>query len=290
MFNQENSSLTISKPNEPQANGKKHDRKLYASIVGLTAVLIILAALFIPQSSGSPLELSLNYKVGEHMVYDITNTMTNQVVNTSLSLPGITNNQSFNSTLTLDVIGSNADNYVVNETIVAVPNLFSHPLPPLTLNVSKSSFCNNLMVPGGPLIFYNYSSNPAISAYLAQPSAKVGDVWKIPVNTGNASLGLTGEVTLTFAALQDLSVPAGTFKTMRIEIASNTLSIHSDGSSIIKIPDGMTLQLNGTSFIQQGTCRLIKADLTQLTTTNSPTVGSTSTMYTEKTLVEYSKP
>jgi hypothetical protein len=117
------------------------------------------------------------------MVYDTTNTVTNQVVNTSLSLPGITNNQSFNSTLTLDVIGSNADNYVVNETIVAVPNLFSHPLPPLTLNVSKSSYYNNFIAPGGPLIFYNTSSNPTISAYLTQPTVKVGDVWKIPDDT-----------------------------------------------------------------------------------------------------------
>ncbi len=156
---------------------------MYASIVGLAAVLIILAALFIPQSAGSPLELSLNYKVREHMVYDTTNTVTNQVVNTSLSLPGITNNQSFNSTLTFDVIGSNADNYVVNETIVAVPNLFSHPLPPLTLNVSKSIYYNNFIAPGGPLIFYNTSSSPTISAYLTQPTVKVGDVWKIPDDT-----------------------------------------------------------------------------------------------------------
>lgn len=166
----------------------------------------------------------------------------------------------------------------------------AHLAPTITLNISKTRYYDNFMAPGGPLIVYNYSSNPTISAYLAQQSVKVGDVWKIPVNTGNASLGLTGEVTLTFAGIQDLTVPAGTFHTMQIEVTSNVLSIHSDGSSIIKIPDGMTLQLNGTSYIEQGTCRLIKADLTQITTTNSPGIGSTSTMYTEKTLVAYSKP
>jgi hypothetical protein len=146
------------------------------------------------------------------------------------------------------------------------------------------------VAPGGPLIFYESSSNPTISAFLTQPTVKVGDVWKIPVNTGNSSLGLTGEVTLTFAGIQDLTVPGGTFQTMRIEVTSNVLSLHSEGSSIIKIPDGMTLQLNRTSYIEQGTCRLIKADLTQITTTNSPGIGSTSTLYTEKTLVEFTKP
>jgi hypothetical protein len=289
MFRQENLGLPVSKPNGQKVTGKKHDRKLFASIAGLAVVLIVLAALFIPQSSGSSIELSLNYSVGEHMVYDSTNIVTNQMINASLSLPGITNTQSYNSTLTLDVIGSNTENYTVNETIATSPNLFSHPLPPLTLNVSKASYYNNFIAPGGPLIFYNSSSNPTISAYLAQPTVKVGDVWKIPVNTGNASLGLTGEVTLTFAGLQDVTVPAGTYKTMRIEVTSDTLSLHSD-DSIIVTPDGMTLQLNGTSYIEQGTCRLIKADLTQLTTTNSPGIGSTSTLYTEKTLVEYTHP
>ncbi len=286
MIRQENSNSPNYKSSEPQVNGKKHDRKLYASIAGLAVVLIVLAALFIPQGAGFPLELSLSYKIGEHMVYDTTNIVTNQIVNTSLALSGETNSQSFNSTGTIDVIGSNSANYTINETITS--SQFRN-LPTLTLNFSKASYYDNFVAPGGPLIFYNASSNPTISAYLAQPSVKVGDVWKIPVNTGNASFGLTGEVTLTFAALQDLTVPAGTFKTMRIEVASNTLSLHSDGSSIIKIPGGMTLQLNGTSYIEQGTCRLIKADLTQLTTTNSPGIGSASTLYTEKTLVDYSK-
>lgn len=290
MIRQENSNSSNFEASGPQVNGKKHDRKLYASIAGLAVVLIVLTALFIPQSAGSPLELSLNYKVGEHMVYNTTNIITNQMFNTSLNLPGVTNTQSYNSTITIDVTGSNTDNYSVNETIVAAPNLFSQPLPPLSLNISKSSYYNNFIAPGGPLIFYNTSNNPSISVYLAQTTVKVGEVWKIPVNTGNASLGLTGEVTLTFAELKDLTVPAGTFKTMRIEVTSNTLSLHSDGSSIIKIPNGMTLQLNGTSYIEQGTCRLIKADLTQLTTTNSPGIGSTSILYTEKTLVEYTYP
>jgi hypothetical protein len=262
---------------------------LYASIAGLAAVLIVLAALFIPQSSGSPMELSLNYAVGEHMVYDSTNIVTNQMVNASLSLPDTTNTQSYNSTLTIDIIGSNTKNYTINETIGTSPDLFSHPLPPITLNISKADYYDNFMAPGGPFIFYNASSNPTISAYLAQPTVKVRDVWKIPVNTGNASLGLTGEVTLTFAGLQDVTVPAGTFKTMRIEVTSSTLTLHSD-NSIIVTPEGMTTQINGTSYIEQGTCRLIKADLTQLTTTNSPGIGSTSTIYTEKTLVEFTKP
>jgi hypothetical protein len=288
MFRQDNSSL-LPESSKKQGSGKKSHLKLFALFAGFVIIIAVIAGLFIPKSVGSPLELNLNYAAGDHMVYETTNWVTNQMVNTSLSLSGITNSQSFNSTITIDVLSSNSENYTINETITASPNLFNHPLPPITLNISKASYYNNFLAPGGPLIFSNHS-NPTVSAYLAQPSVKVGDVWNIPVNTGNASLGLTGEVTLTFAGIQELKVPAGTFQTMRIEVTSNVLSLHSDGTSIIKIPDGMTLQLNGTSYIEQGTCRLIKADLTQLTTTNTPGIGSSSTLYTEKTLVEYSKP
>jgi hypothetical protein len=289
VFRQENSGLS----NLPLKDSKTTNRKKGFFIVfaaALTVTIAVVAALLVPQSLGSPMQLGLNYQIGDHMVYETTNFVTNQMVNTSLSLPGVTNSQSFNSSITIDVVGSNSENYTVKEAITTLPKLTIHPLPAITLNVSKASYYNNFMAPGGPLIFYNSSSNPTISAYLAQPSVKVGDVWKIPVNTGNESLGLTGEVTLTFAGMQDLTVPAGTFQTMRIEVTSNVLSLHSDGSSIIKVPNGMTLQLNGTSYIEQGTCRLIKADLTQLTTTNTPGIGSTSTLYTEKTLAEYSKP
>ncbi len=283
MFRQENPGLPPSTP-----SGTTTNKKVYVILAALAVIVVIVAALLIPQGAGSTMQLSLDYKVGEHMVYKTTNTVTNHMANTSISLPATTNSQSYNSTLTLDIITATSEGYSVNETINAQPNPIGH-LPPFTLNISKTSYYNNFIAPGGPLIFYN-TTNPTILAYLAQPTVKVGDTWKIPVNTGNASLGLSGEVTLTFRGIEDVTVPAGTYKTMRIEVTSSTLSVHSDGNSIIKLPQGMTLQLNGTSYVEQSTCRLIKTDLTQVTTTNSPGTGSTSTVYTEKTLIQHIKP
>lgn len=302
MFRQD-SSNPILPPVSPELRGssKRSHRFFYAIFAGLVIIVAIIAVLFTSGSfqnnfliSNSPLgssslELGLNYAVGDHMVYETTNVVTNQMVNTSLSLPGVTKSQSFNSTITMDVLSANSENYTINEAMTTNPLILKNPLPPLKLNITKASYYNNFIAPGAPLIFYN-ATDPTILAYLSQPSVKVGDVWNIPVNTGNASLGLTGEVTLRFAGIQAFTTPAGTFQTMRIEVSSSVLSLHSDGTSLIKIPDGMTLQLNGTSYVEQGTCRLVKADLTQLSTTNSPGVGSTSTMYTEKTLVEFTKP
>jgi len=98
--------------------------RLYAVLAGLAVIVVIVAALLIPQGAGSPMELSLNYAVGEHMAYDTINIVTNQIANTSLALAEVTNSQSFNSTLKIDVIGSNSENYTINETITS--SSFSH--------------------------------------------------------------------------------------------------------------------------------------------------------------------
>lgn len=274
---------------------RKSRKRIYA--IGLIAVVVIAAASAVltlqgesalPEmerdlsGSDTTMQLSLNYQLGEHMVYKTTNSVTNNLINGSL--PDSTNNQSYNSTTTIDVTSTTTNGYTTKQKTVYPPDLLGD-LPTLTLNVTKSSYYNSFLAPGAPLIFYN-ATNPTILAYLAQSTVNVGDVWKIPVNTGNSSLGLTGEVTLTFAGIENITVPSGTYRVMRIEATSNNLVLHSDGS-ILHTTEGMTTKLSGTSYVEQATCRLIKADLTQISTTNTPGIGSTSTIYTEKILIEH---
>jgi hypothetical protein len=161
------------------------------------------------------------------------------------------------------------------------------PMPPLTVPIDKASYYKNFVEPRGAFIFYNADSNPALLAYLAQDKITIGEVWAIPVSTGDASLGMTGEVTLKFVGTQELTVPAGSFQTMRIEIARKVITYHSDGIIISGI-DGMNMQINDASYVELGTYRLIKADLTHLLTNVQGIVTTIS--YSEKTLIEYTKP
>jgi hypothetical protein len=275
-----------SQTNQGETKDNQAHKKVIALLAGLLVVILIIVVVFsVPQGSGSPIQLSLNYTVGEHMVYTTTNVVTNQMYNSSIDIGGVTSSTSFNSTSSLDVLSFDGQTYSIKQTVNATIGGQVISLP-LTINVSKTNYYDNFIAPGPPLIFYNSSGNPTISAYLAQSSVNVGDVWTIPVNTGNSSLGLTGEVTLTFAGFQDVIVPAGTYKTFSIEVTSSTLNIHSDGSSLIIIPNNMTLQLKGTSYLEQGTCHLIKANLTQVTAFKTNGIEQTSTIYTEKTLVK----
>lgn len=294
MFRQENQSSPIPSAPEPilQQAHRKSRRKLYATTLAVIVVVVTVVSVILVPAGGTVMDLSLNYNVGERMVYQTTNVMSSYAANsTAEAQPGgltdLGSTQSVNSTTTMDVVALNGNVYTVNETITSQPDLIH--LPTLPLNVSKSEFYNNFMAPGGPFIFYN-NTDPTVLAYLAQSSVKVGDVWTIPVSTGNSSLGLTGQVTITFTGIEEITVPAGPYKVMRIEVASDTLHIRSDGTGILTLPAGMTLQLNGAAYIEQSTCRLIKATLSQTGNLNSDGANRTSTIYTEKTLIQHTKP
>jgi hypothetical protein len=277
-------------------NTKPTHKKSYALLAGLSVIVVIVAVLLVPQGlapqnsdSTSPIQLSLNYAVGQHMVYTTTtNVVTNQMGNT---IGGITGDNNYNSTTSIDVLSFDGQTYRINET--ADIEGYTLSLPPFTINVSKTSYYNNF-APGAPPVFYNSSRNPTISAYLAQPSVNVGDVWTIPVSTGNSSLGLTGEMTLKFTGFREITVPAGTYKTFKIDVSSGNLTMHYDpayAQSIhVALNGNYTLRLSGTTYLEQDTCRLIKSELTQYGTQQS--FGSkrvttiTSTVNSEKTLIQ----
>jgi hypothetical protein len=278
------------KPSQTNQRPKKHltHKKFYALLAASIALVAVFAVLIVTQGPASSIQLGLNYTMGEHMVYTTTNIVTNQIYNASIDTGGVTNSNSFNSTSSLDVLNFDGQTYTIRQTVNATIGGSTLSLP-LTINVSKTSYYDNFIALGGPPIFYNSSGNPTISAYLAKPSVNIGEVWTIPVNTGNASLGVTGEATLNFTGFQEITVPAGSYEAFSVEVKCSKLKVHSDGSSPIAIPSNMTLQLSGTSFLEKDTCRLIKANLTQVATFQTNGIEQTSTIYTEKLLVEDTK-
>lgn len=297
MFRQENlgsseAPSTSSQPKVQKTEGKKSRKKLYALVAGLIVIVVLVAALLVAQGSGSTIQLGLNYTVGERMVYGTTNVVTNQQYNTSINVGGTPSSESINTTAILDVLSFNGENYTINETIAGT--LLGKPLTlPLTVNVSKASYYNNLIAPGGPAIFYNVSSNPTISAYVAKTAVNVGDIWQIPVKIGNSSLGVTGQIALKFVGIQEITVPAGTYKVFRIDISSNDLVTHINlQNDILGLNNvsNFTTRMNGQTYLEYGTCRLIKADLQQDSTYQLNGINGTSSIHTEKILVQHTTP
>ena len=59
--------------NQSTSSAPRNKRKLYAFAV-IIAIIIIIAALFVPPAFSASIELNLNYTVGEKMTYTTTNT------------------------------------------------------------------------------------------------------------------------------------------------------------------------------------------------------------------------
>jgi hypothetical protein len=272
---------------------KSKSRKILYALCGTIAIIAIVSTLLVPQVLGSAIALGLNYTVGEKMTYLTTNVVTNQMSNMSINVETSPQSQTYNSTGTYEVLASDGGNYRIKLTITAELNGKSISIPVTTNITAKTQYYDNLLPAGSPAFFFNVSGNPTLEACLSKSEVKAGETWQLPVSTGNASLGLTGEITLKFSDIQEITVPAGTYNVFMVELSSSNLKMHiSPDNGLISASklDNSILQLNGRTYLEAGTCRLIKSELTQQTTIQQPGINGTSTIYTEKTLTEHIKP
>lgn len=259
-------------PNSPM---KWSRRKFYAGISGLAVALLLLASA-IAAPPGENVDLPLSYDVGECMVYEKTEVIVNRLQNTSApELPEAIDTDSFNSTITQEVTNQTDWGYIIRVNGEAT-------------NVSSNPLLSTLLPAGSPLIFWNASNNPMLSAYLEEISVKTGEVWTLPLDCANASLGLTGQVIVAFAGIEEVTVPAGTYRAVRIEVTSSVLTVNPDGGTPYQ--KGMTLQFNATTYLEQSTCRLIKTELSQETHLNTSEIDAIATVHIEETLIQHKKP
>ena len=146
LFKQETHLPPSIKSAQPMhSTGKKHYGKLYATLAGLIVIVIVVSALLLTQGNlapqiiedptdyGSSLPLSLNYVVGEQMVYETTKLYQTKTGDQTLSL-----------TKSMRIISESSDEYKVEEKITIDPNLIGNT-PLITVNISKASYYNNFI-------------------------------------------------------------------------------------------------------------------------------------------------
>jgi hypothetical protein len=247
---------TSPSPEQPttQAPSKKRfGKKLYITLAAIIAIAIILAAvLLVPPSNAEVISLGVHYSVGEKLTYDVT-------TSTSMLTEGgnSSTNLSSQSTLTVEVLSFNGDTYTLNYTTASALGGYSMTTSHL-LEVKETDMVNLLTLL--PIALQAYatninSTNPTETAIFNQTTAKVGDTWQIPLTAPGASSAPTPEITVTFAAIQDLSVKAGTYKVFRIDF-SQTATQESQST-----PLGLNFVVSGQSYLEFGTCKQIQSTL-----------------------------
>jgi hypothetical protein len=100
---------------------------------------------------------------------------------------------------------------------------------------------------------------------------------------------------MTFGGIQDLTVPAGTYRVFRIDIASNKLQMTLNTSAGTSNPAvqgslSMNLGVNYQIYIEYGTMRQIKSTMQETASYQSTLFNMTVQMGMDTTLSQHIKP
>jgi len=135
--------------------------------------------------------------------------------------------------------------------------------------VNKTGFSSYFSSVGTQQLVFNVSSSPFssysfVSALLARPEVKVGDTWQVPMSTGNSSFEITGNLTVTFGGIQDITVPAGTYEVFKIDFSSNNLSMNLNfppNATGTNVPTTLNMSISGQKYLEYKTCREIESNI-----------------------------
>lgn len=290
-------SETPSAPSQPAlrtAGIKRFGKKLYA-IAAIVVIAVIAIALLIPQGAAT-ISLSVEYTVGEKMVYNTTETVTFQPDNAEMptdqsgQIPNTTN---INSTSIVEVLDFDGEYYTLNHTVTGT---LGHT--PVSISfierVNKTGY-TGYFLPGGTqhLATSNMSNNPFVTALLDKPEVKVGDTWQIPMSSGNSNVSITGVLTIKFGGIQDITVPAGTYWVFKIDVSSSDFTMNvklSTSANSTIAPFTTNMSISGQIYIEYGTCRQIQSNMQMISSTQAVGASATISTSAKTTLVQHIKP
>jgi hypothetical protein len=138
----------------------------------------------------------------------------------------------------------------------------------------------------------NAISNSYLTPLLSKPEVKVGDSINVPLPPINPSVGVTGDLTLTFRGFENITVPAGTYKVFRVDITSNDLSMDYNPSisTSRNLAATMNMDLHYQIYIEYGTMRQIKSAMQQTVSFESEMIQYAMQLDMEMILSQHIKP
>jgi hypothetical protein len=286
-------SETPSAPSQPAlrtAGSKRFGKKLYA-ITAIVVIAVIAVALLVPQGAAT-IPLGVEYTVGEKMIYNTVETLTTQIADNSLppEYPGET---SINSTEIVEVVGFDGEYYSLNHTVTA--KLGNTPMSISYIEkMNKTGYTGYFRLEGTEeVLVSNMSTDPFATVLLDKPEVKVGDSWQVPVNSGNSNVSITGDMTITFGGVQNITVPAGTYEVFKVDTVSNlTMSIKLPTSgNYTSPPFTVNMTISGQTYIEYRTCRRIESSM-QIIQSPAQAAGTSATISisAKTTLVQHIKP
>lgn len=269
---------------------KRFGKRLYA-LFGVIAVAVIAVALLIPQGAAT-LPLNVEYAVGEKLIYETVETITNELSNTSTEgMPTLPSRSvTLSWVVTEEVVGFDGEFYVLNHTMNSEIQGKQHSLSFLQ-KMNKTGYSSTLLPEGNEAVVSNSSGNPIVTAVLERPEVQVGENWEIPLNVGNSNSSMTGTLTLTFGGIQEITVPAGTYTVFRVDTSGSDIVMNLNGP-VTNMNVSRTVIMNQQIYLEYGSCKQIQASMQSVITNTYHDTGMVlvSNIATQTTLTEHINP
>jgi hypothetical protein len=275
--------------------GKRFGKKLYV-VAAVVAVAVIAVALLVPQGTAS-IPLNVDYTVGEKMVYDTTLTTSIQGYDSALpsGLMGASpSDMSVNAQQTIEVIDFDGEYYTLNQTTTMTlgGRPFSYSMLQKMNKAGYSTYIFNLGDAELSVPDASFASNSYLIQLLSRSEVKVGDSITVPFPDVLSNMGVTGDLTMTFRGIEDLTVPAGTYKVFRIDLTSNNVSMNY-GSSMAAAglsSASMNLDINHQMYMEYGTLRQVKSTMEETISYQSSMMNYTMNLSMDMILSQHIKP
>jgi hypothetical protein len=225
--------------------------------------------------------LTYEYTPGEEMTYNLTENIT------SLGFPTAGGNASGTGTMALDVISFNGENYTVNETYTFQVFNRSQTLY-LTYAMNKTGYVTPIS-PAGT----SFSWFIDFQSMFQKNETIAGETWKIPSGTlaqNNSNIALNGNLTETFGDIQNVTVPAGTYRAFSVDVSGSNLTVVTHLPTPINESLSENFSLNGQMYLEYGTCRVIQVNLRVSIVYSQGTQTSNELLSEQVELVENIKP
>ncbi len=285
--------LSVSQPEEqPKASSFKKSIKIITPVIVAVLIVILAVAFFIPKGTAT-IPLTVNYAVGEVMTYDTS--MQIEIAYSATTQP--TTSTSYGNE-TLEVKDFDGTFYTIIRNVTWHMNFDGLVEYSLNLKMNKTGYSSYIVDIGNTQTeIPNHNDPSSISCFtqlLSMPEAKVGETITIPF-PANESLGIAGNLKITFGSPEDVTVPAGTFKAFKIDLVSEGLNFtmnYGDYSNPNLITSNVYLHYQ--VCLEYQTLRVIKSTMqTQETTPAVPnwsTQDSSVTVIQNSTLTQDTKP
>ncbi len=243
--------------------------------------MIVAVALLFPQGAAA-IPLTADFQVGERMVYNTV------ITGTGL---GAISNMTMDSTQTVEVVDFDGAFYTLNHTTTM--DILGKPLNFSVLETMNKTGYSTFMLNLGDSSQASFTStgisgDSYLTQLLNKSEVKVGDSITVPYPSALSSIGIKDNLTITFEGIEELTVPAGTYKVVKVSITTGNMHLEVPSVNM----SGST-EMNYTVFIEYGTMRQIKSTMQETVSYQSSTyqaLNYTMNLSMDMTLNQHTKP